>query len=248
MKLKQALVLQGEWLFQWRSFVPLGVLPLLIIALNEGEYIELNFGGSADIYWDAFSVALAFLGLALRLLTVGHVPAGTSGRNTRTQKADALNRTGMYSVVRHPLYVANYLIFLGLLLFTQAFWLVLAGSLAYWMYYERIIYAEEEFLDGKFGALFSEWACATPAVLPDVRRWVPPHLPFSVRSVVAREHATLLAIAATLAAIELLDAVLQREAPLLHPGWLIFLGSTTMLSLLVRAIKKKTRWLRHDGR
>lgn len=67
----------------------------MIIALNEGEYIELNFGGLADTYWDAFSVALAFLGFALRVVTVGHVPAGTSGRNTRAQKADALNRTGM---------------------------------------------------------------------------------------------------------------------------------------------------------
>lgn len=151
-------------------------------------------------------------------------------------------------MVRHPLYVANYLIFFGLLLFTQDLWLVLAGSLAYWMHYERIIYAEEAFLDRKFGALFSEWARSTPALLPDVRRWVPPRLPFSVRSVVAREHSTLLTITATLAAVELLDAVLQREAPLLDPGWLILLASATTLSLAVRTIKRKTRWLRHDGR
>lgn len=248
MRLKQAFALQGDWLFQRRSLVPLGLLPILILALNEGEYVELTFGSLADLWWDSFSVALAFLGLVLRILTVGYVPSGTSGRNTRSQKADALNRTGMYSVVRHPIYAANYLIFLGVLLFAQSFWLLLAGSLAYWMHYERIIYAEEDFLERKFGTLFSRWASATPALLPDVRLWVPPDLPFSLRSALAREHSTLLAIASALALIEVLDAVLQVETPLLHPGWGGFLIFTTVLSIAIRLIKKKTRWLQHDGR
>ncbi len=58
-------------------------------------------------------MVISFFGLALRVIVVGHAPYGTSGRNTREQVADTLNTTGMYSIVRHPLYLANYLIILG---------------------------------------------------------------------------------------------------------------------------------------
>ena len=32
----------------------------------------------------------------------------TSGRNTHDQVADSLNTSGIYSIVRHPLYVGNF--------------------------------------------------------------------------------------------------------------------------------------------
>ena len=59
---------------------------------------------------------LTLSGLALRAYTVCTTPKGTSGRNTARQVADHLNTKGIYSVVRHPLYLANYLIWAGILL------------------------------------------------------------------------------------------------------------------------------------
>ncbi len=188
MEVNQQLVRQGSRLFRWRSFLPLTLLPLVLLAMRDGEYVRLNFGDAVDSAWEAMCIAGAFAGLALRSCVVGHVPAGTSGRNTRNQKADALNQTGMYSIVRHPIYLANYILFLGILLFVQSLWLVLAGSLIYWLYYERIILAEEDFLARKFGGEYTAWAALTPSVIPQPALWRQPSLPFSLRAVLAREN------------------------------------------------------------
>ena len=50
----------------------------------------------------------------MRFYTVGTTPKETSGRNTNQQVAAVLNSTGMYSMLRHPLYLGNYLIWVGL--------------------------------------------------------------------------------------------------------------------------------------
>lgn len=92
------------------------------------------------VYW------FLFLGLIVRVVTVGYTPANTSGRNTETQVADTVNQLGIYSTVRHPLYVGNFLMYLGLAMLTHNIWFVLIYILVFYLYYERIMFAEEQFL------------------------------------------------------------------------------------------------------
>ena len=47
-------------------------------------------------------------------------------------------------------------------------------GLVFWLYYERIMLAEEEFLRARYGKAFDDWAARTPAFLPNFRHWVPP--------------------------------------------------------------------------
>ena len=55
-------------------------------------------------------LGVSLLGEAIRIFTVGYAPRNTSGRNTITgQIADELNVTGIYSQLRHPLYLGNFL-------------------------------------------------------------------------------------------------------------------------------------------
>ena len=97
---------------------------------------------------------------------MGFVPKDTSQRNTGRPQAAALNTTGLYSLVRHPLYVGNYLMWLGVALFTGAWWAPVIVSLVFWLYYERIMFAEEEFLRRRFGGDYTAWASTVPAFLP----------------------------------------------------------------------------------
>ena len=73
----------------------------------------------------------------------GAIPAG--------RWPSTLNTSGLYSVVRHPLYLGNYLMWLGVALFSRTWWAPVIVSLVFWLYYERIMFAEEEFLRRQFG-------------------------------------------------------------------------------------------------
>jgi protein-S-isoprenylcysteine O-methyltransferase Ste14 len=186
MALREDIEKQGGFLFRWRSYLSLIFLPLFIIALRNSEYLERVFGNFADNIWEFFCLFLSFFGLFVRCLVAGYVPRGTSGRNTRTQAAEILNTKGMYSIVRNPLYLGNFIIVLGVLFFVQVWWLILIGFFGFLLYYERIIFTEEEFLRGKFGDLFLEWAKKTPIFLPKFKNWQKPDLPFSFRVVLRR--------------------------------------------------------------
>ena len=86
---------QGSWFFRWRSYVLLGFAPMVLLVVTQPEPIETSFGQLADTLFETACIGLAFLGLAIRAHVVGHVPAGTSGRNTAKQVADTLNTTGL---------------------------------------------------------------------------------------------------------------------------------------------------------
>lgn len=94
MLLKDAMQKQGEWLFRWRSFLPLVLLPAVILAASESHAFERWLGHPLEDFWELFCLTVAISGLAVRIVTVGSVPRGTSGRNRDRQRADVLNTTG----------------------------------------------------------------------------------------------------------------------------------------------------------
>ena len=155
-------------------------------------------------------------------LVVGYAPVRTSGRNTRNQIADSLNTTGLYSIVRHPLYLGNFLIGLGISLVSWVWWLPLIYTLLFGIYYERIMFAEEAFLRRKFGGEFEDWAAATPAFWPRISQWRRPALPFSFRNVLRREYSGLAVVILGHAGVELAEHVLLKDyglANLLARAW-----------------------------
>ena len=194
MKLEDKLTKQGEWLFKNRSYLPLILLPLIILTLKNPLFIEKTFGKGWQHTFDLSCIFISFLGLFTRCITIGYVPAGTSGRNTKSQVAEKLNTKRIYSTVRHPLYLGNFLTFLGVILFTQSIWLIVLGSALFSLYYERIMLCEEKFLESRFKDSFLKWAENTPAFFPNLRKWERPELPFSVKNVIKREYSSLFGI------------------------------------------------------
>ncbi len=190
----------GNWLFKWRSFLPLIMILPIVFLLRKFRYP----GGShsLDELWETVCYSISFLGFGIRVYIVGHKPKGTSGRNTKSQKANTLNTTGMYSIIRHPLYLANFFIWLGILLFIHNLLFSVIAVLIYFLYYERIIFVEEEFLHEKFGQSFEEWAQKTPMIFPRFKNWQKPEMPFSLKNVLKRENSTLLMIITAFTALE----------------------------------------------
>jgi protein-S-isoprenylcysteine O-methyltransferase Ste14 len=247
--IRESLREQGELLFRLRSSLPLILLPLAALALRDSEWLERSYGDAIDDIYDWLCVGITGAGLALRVAVAGCVPRRSSGRNTRKgQVADVLNTTGLYSVVRHPLYLANGVVFAGLLLATASPWFVLAGALAFLLYYERIAYSEEEFLLGRFGAAYQLWAASTPALLPRLSGRSPPALPFCWRTALKREYQSVGTAIVTFAALDYAEDALALGRVEFEAETTFLLALAAILFVGIRWVRTQTTWLRVPGR
>jgi protein-S-isoprenylcysteine O-methyltransferase Ste14 len=237
--LYSTLVRQGNWLFRWRGHLPFAFLGLVLL----GVAMEPPPAWALHPLWRALCIGLATLSLGLRTLTVGYAAPRTSGRNTRGQIADSLNNTGPYSLVRHPLYVANGCGWLAVALWTGRPWLAATVMAVFVFVYERIMLAEEAYLAEKFGPRYAAWAARTPAVVPRRWRWVPPRHPFAWRRVLRSEYTTLLDLVAALVLVDVAQRYALGRRPWLdRPAALAFLGALGVY-LLLWTVKHATRWL-----
>jgi protein-S-isoprenylcysteine O-methyltransferase Ste14 len=241
MALKEEFEKTGEYFFRWRSYLPLFMAFLFILAL--ARIREPFADHRLNLAWDFFCLAVSLLGEGIRFFTVGFVPRGTSGRNTLAQVADVLNTTGMYAVVRNPLYLGNFIIWLGLSLFMKSVWFTIIIILVFTIFYERIIFAEETFLRERFGEEFLQWAHETPAMIPRFRNWRPPALPFSWKSAIKREYGSFFAIIVTFTVLEVLAGLFAYGKLSLDPIWIKLLVGSGVIYLAVRYLKKKTNLL-----
>ena len=248
MALREEMEKQGSWLFRWRSYLPLLGIPITLIALRNSEYLERVFGDSVEEFWGFFSIFISFLGLAVRCFTVGYVSRGTSGRSTHSLTVETLNTTGMYSIVRNPLYLGNFIIILGLVLFIQVWWFALIVSLGFWLYYERIIFVEEEFLRKKFGDLFLQWAQKTPAFFPKFKNWKKPNLPFSLKTVLRREYSTFFAIITSFTFLDIAEDLFAEGKLEVSLPWAILFIVSLIIYFTLLILKKKTKILDVEGR
>ncbi len=231
----------GERFFRWRSYLPLVMGLLFILALLSRRHPAAS--PSLERAWQFFCLLVSGLGLGIRFYTVGYAPKGTSGRNTRGQVADSLNTTGMYSLVRNPLYLGNFIIWLGLALLVGVWWCTVIVVLSFIIFYERIIFAEERFLKDKFGADFLNWAAATPAIIPNPRHWRKPALPFSWKSALAREYSSFFAAVASFTGLAVFKESLQAGRVIFDKTWLKIFIAGLIIYLGLRFLKKKTKIL-----
>jgi protein-S-isoprenylcysteine O-methyltransferase Ste14 len=246
--LKKEFVKQGNWLFRWRSYLPLLILPILFLAIRETEHSEQFLGQTLDYYYKIFCILVSILGMVVRFMVIGFVPKGTSGRNTRQQVANTLNVSGMYSLVRHPLYLGNFLISLGIVMFVEVWWFVLIYMLAFWIYYERIMFAEEEYISEKFGESYLKWSENTPAFIPKFSGWKSSSLHFSVKNIIKREISGFLAIIVSFTLLDFIEDIISTGIIKIETSSKIVLSIGLLVFLLVVILIKKTRIFSVDGR
>ncbi len=246
MGLQRELTNNGNWLFRWRSFLPITVVVCAVVAMLPIP-IPKHDVLTADCV-EVVSLGISFLGMLIRAVTIGHTPAGTSGRNTAGQVAESLNTTGIYSTVRHPLYLANFLIGLGLACFTLTWWFPLMYTLTFWLYYERIMLAEEAFLRSKFGEQFNVWVQRTPAFIPSWKHYTPPRLRFSLRNVLRREYNTLLQIVVVGFLLEFFGDWFDSGRITVSGPWCIFLLTGAFVWACLRTLKRNYTVLEVEGR
>jgi protein-S-isoprenylcysteine O-methyltransferase Ste14 len=237
--------LSGNWLFKRRSWLPVFIIIAGIIVMYLGNRQAILF----DMRDELIFLGVSLSGQIIRILTVGFAPKNTSGRNTvNGQIADELNVTGIYSLLRHPLYLGNFFMWLGPVLFLRSFCFTVIFGLIYWIYYERIMFAEEQFLRRKFGEIYDKWSEKVSSFIPYSFHFVKPKLHFSLRNVLKREYNSFVNIFVIFTILDLFRNYFLSNRIYMTGIWMYLFASAGVIWLVVRTIHKHTKWLELEGR
>ena len=215
--------------------MPLVLVPFFVLSLFDGR-------PTTPLSWEIACFAVALSGLALRSFVVGTAPQGASTRGTRHPTAESLSTLGAYSIVRHPLYVANTLVALGCSLLSGTWYLPLIVVLLSFVYHERIAAREEAFLQSTFGETFRTWAREVPAMIPALGRYKPSNVPFQWRKVILQESHGLCAIGTAFLVLDTLEDSVRLGYFHVDPMWVAIFTATLIPFLIVVIVKKSHRW------
>ncbi|HNQ62039.1 MAG TPA: isoprenylcysteine carboxylmethyltransferase family protein [Bacteroidia bacterium] len=246
MALIHSLENDGNWLFKRRGQIPVVLFILAIPAVYVTNYDDFDPRIASFLNYSA--AILSILGAVIRAYTIGTTPRGTSGRNTHAQVAESLNTSGIYSIVRHPLYLGNYLMWIGIVLFTRNIEFTIIVSLLYWIYYERIMFAEERFLERKFGDVYLDWSKKVPAFFPKISQFRKSETGFSMKSVLRREYSGILATVFGFLYVELLMSWFRWETISIGKNLIYLFIATLLITIVLRTLKHNTKLLEEEGR
>jgi protein-S-isoprenylcysteine O-methyltransferase Ste14 len=142
----------GAVLFRNRGWLP---VPFVLVPL-------LVPGSQSVRQWLVGALVLA-LGEAVRL--AGVAAAGTVTRR-RSRNVQRLVTYGIFGWARNPLYIGNFLIWIGFVVISGVYWFLPVAVALFGVEYTFIVRYEEGVLESIFGAEYLAYKQATP-------RWIP---------------------------------------------------------------------------
>jgi protein-S-isoprenylcysteine O-methyltransferase Ste14 len=243
MNAHESMIKQGNWLFKYRSYLPIVLLAFVLVSM----WFQRNSYQSVNLIFDMCCFIVSLCGESIRVLAVGYAADSTSGRNTKQQVAAEINQTGIYSLLRHPLYVGNFFMWFGIALFVQICWILPVFVFIYWLYYERIILAEENYLTLKFGDAYASYAARTSCILPlNFKSYLPDKYVFRIRKVLRQENSSLYGVIIVFVLYDVIRNFFGTGNFKIDKGWLITGSIGTAMYLIIRTIKKQTKLLGND--
>jgi protein-S-isoprenylcysteine O-methyltransferase Ste14 len=142
----------GAVLFRHRGWLP---VPFLLVPL-------LARGVMGPRNW-VLGFAFIVLGEAIRL--AGVAAAGTVTRR-RSRTVQRLVTYGIFSWMRNPLYVGNFLIWIGFTVISGVLWFIPVAVVLFAIEYTLIVRYEEGVLESIFGQEYLAYKSRTPRWLP----------------------------------------------------------------------------------
>jgi protein-S-isoprenylcysteine O-methyltransferase Ste14 len=222
----------GNFLFKHRSFTP---IPLIIFVFVIFKPVNL---GDKNILINLSGILISFIGEIIRIIAVGYSFTGTSGRETFL-RADALNTTGIYAIVRNPLYIGNFFMFTGLVIVFSNVFAAFIFALFLILQYYFIILSEENFLKEKYGEPYEAYCRQVRRVMPTFKNYKGNQNPFSLKKVILKENDSIFNMLMMFLLVTLYKEwrfTGRINQPILYiiPG-----GILMVLYIIVKIIKKK---------
>jgi protein-S-isoprenylcysteine O-methyltransferase Ste14 len=142
----------GGVLFRHRGWLPLVFLGIPLVMP----------GSTSPFRWQV-GLALIVIGEAIRL--AGVAAAGAVTRR-RSRAVERLVTYGIFAWARNPLYIGNFLIWMGFVTISGVLWFLPIAILLFAVEYELIVRYEEAVLESIFGREYLDYKNQTP-------RWIP---------------------------------------------------------------------------
>ena len=171
-------------MFKHRSFTPIPLIVLVFVFFKPLNLEEKN------IIVNIAGLLVSFAGEIIRVVAVGYAHSGTSGRESFL-RAEHLNTSGIYSIVRNPLYIGNFLIFSGLIVVFSNILALLIFSLFLILQYYFIILAEENFLKKEYGSGYENYCSRVRRILPAFKDYKKNQNPFNLKKIIFKENDSL---------------------------------------------------------
>lgn len=165
----------GGALFKFRGILPVPGVVLLVwlTSGNAGASSLLPLWPSGNLGPILFlsGLGVAFVGQGIRIAALRAI--GPKSRVSSKIRTEELITTGIYSVVRNPLYTGNLFMAVGLSIATQWWPMGLICAVVGLIYYHFIIGAEESALGGTFGDAYTAYTDTTPRLIPAPHKYTP---------------------------------------------------------------------------
>lgn len=230
--LKNIIAKAGDFCFTYRG---LQFLPYFLVILAEFNHLKQV---NESIPFEIFCFGITLFGVLIRILTIGFVAENTSGRNVEGQFAETLNTQGIYSIVRNPLYLGNFFIFLGVAVMTESWEIIVANTLLMTIIYTLIILREEEYLYDKFGDEYKNYADNVNCIIPSFKNFKMASRHFSLRKVFKNEHDTWLTTLLAFIGIELIRGYFEFHTLFMHQLWIAVSIFILLIWTVTKILKK----------
>jgi protein-S-isoprenylcysteine O-methyltransferase Ste14 len=247
--MKSSMIRIGNFLFRYRN----QVFPILILLLFLASPPAREIWGSTalEAASDVIAVLVALSGLALRATVIGYAYIKRGGRSKKVY-AKNLVTEGMFGVCRNPLYVGNLLVYAGVFLMHGNPWVASIGIASFLFMYQCIVYAEEDYLQNKFGDGYKAY-CA------EVFRWLPRFgefakategMAFNLKRVIGKDYSTISATLIGLVSVEIYERLAHPEPSQGRTELLLLAALIALIGLMtgvIRILKKRGDFLETEA-
>jgi protein-S-isoprenylcysteine O-methyltransferase Ste14 len=163
--LERALLAYGNFVFRHRNNLVPAAIALIVLLTRPRPWLgDERF----DAVLDTIGILVSLTGQALRVLVIGLAYIQRGGKNKRIA-ADHLVTDGVFAHCRHPLYVGNFLLLLGLMMIWNSPGAYVIGMGGVGLSLFAMASAEEAFLRRKFGAAYEAYCARVNRFVPNFR-------------------------------------------------------------------------------
>ncbi|MFP5436737.1 MAG: methyltransferase family protein [Bacteroidia bacterium] len=240
---------QGWGLYKYGGFIPAFFLMLGYVFLLKLEGYPQNFlfqEWRSEEFYEGLCLLFSLLGFLINAYTAGYTPSKTSFRNDNWKVPATFQTKGLYSIMRHPLYLGKFVMWMGPALITGKVWFIISYWLFCWLYFERVMFAEEKFMRSKFGHKYNRWSETVPAFIPNILLFKKPRSSFQFKEVFRQEKSSLVPIFLSFFIFDAISEMID-EKPEFNYFILTMLLTAITLYLCIEALEKFTVLLETDG-